>query len=478
MTDRPSWPRRLLASIRTRILVTSIVVLTVALGATALVTRQVLQGGIDARIDAELRQEAEELRLFAEEGFDPETGAPFGPDPRRLLEVFLARIIPVPGETMVTFVDGEPFRRTSQEVPYRIDTDPDLQALWADTTETLRGEVATPAGPLEYLAVPVVADEDPSAVFVVALFRDVVASEVDETVRVAGWAALASLLIGAALAFGLASRILDPLERLTRAAEEVSESDLSRRLEVRGADETARLTVTFNAMLDRLEEAFATQRRFIDDAGHELRSPITVIRGHLELLDHGDEADREATTALVLDELDRMHRIVEDLLLLAKSDQPDFVRPGPVDLGDLTRDVVRKAAALSAAHDWQLDAAADVVVAADRQRLTQALMQLCDNAAKHTPAGTTVRVGSVVSSGTVRLWVADDGPGIAPSDRDRVFERFTRAEAGRRGTDGAGLGLAIVRAIVEAHDGTIELTSAPGEGATFQLLLPQPDEAP
>lgn len=476
MTDLADGLRRFAASIRTRLLLAMVVVLALGLGATAVGTRQVLMARVDERIQGQLSQHAEELRVFAADGLDPETGEGFGGDAPRMLTVFLSQEVPVAGEVMVTYVGGQPARRTAQRVPYRVDTDPSLTARWGRTTETLRGTVDTPAGPFEYLAVPVRTESGPSAVYLAGQFRDVVAAEVDQTVRVTAWVALASLLAGFGIAIGLARRILTPLGRVTQAAEEITESDLSQRLDASGHDEMARLAGTFNGMLDRLELAFAQQQQFVDDAGHELRTPITVIRGHLELLDDADPAERAETRALVLDELDRMHRIVEDLLLLAKAEQPDFVRPSLFDLDELTTTVHRKASAISPDHDWQLDQVGVGQVTGDHHRLTQALVALADNAAKYTPPGTTIGLGSAIAHDEVRLWVRDEGPGVDHDDRDRIFDRFTRGAGGPRRSEGAGLGLAIVRAIARGHGGEVSVESLPDQGAVFTLHLPRVDQ--
>jgi len=472
MTDVVQRARRTLASIRTRLLITILLVLALAVGGTALVSRQVLLARVDERIANQLTQEVEELRVFAESGLDPQTSEPFGDDVARLLTVFLQREVPVAGELMVTYLDGQPYQRTSQVVPYRVDTDPELTALWGSAQDTMRGVVATPGGDLHYLAVPVRSATGPDGVFMVGQFRDVVAAEVAQTVRVTGWVALAALLVGTVGATGLARRILVPLNSVTAAAREITDTDLSRRLHADGNDEVAELAMTFNAMLDRLEAAFDQQRQFIDDAGHELRTPITVIRGHLELLDVVDPQDRADTVALVLDELDRMHRMVEDLLTLARAEQPDFIAPALLDLDELTTAIQRKAQGLSTEHPWVLDQVAVGLVEADGQRLTQAMMQLAANAARHTPPGTTIAIGSAIDAHQVRLWVRDDGPGIVPNDQERIFERFARGQGPRR-TDGAGLGLAIVRVIVEAHGGTVAVTSQPGHGATFTIRIPR-----
>src|SRR5690606_16177523 len=193
--------------------------------------------------------------------------------------------------------------------------------------------------------------------------------------------------------------------RLVRqtAARISDSSDLTRRLDVPGDDDVAALAATFNHMLDRLEQAFAVQRDFVDDAGHELRTPITVVRGHLELM--GDSPrDRQETVAIVTDELDRMARIVEDLLVLAKSGQPDFVLTAPVELADLTDDLFAKARALGP-RTWRLDGLADGVAALDAQRVTQAVLNLARNAVEHTADGAEIGLGSAMGDDAVRFWV-------------------------------------------------------------------------
>ncbi|WP_341229665.1 HAMP domain-containing sensor histidine kinase [Nocardioides salarius] len=234
-------------------------------------------------------------------------------------------------------------------------------------------------------------------------------------------------------------------------------------------------------MLARLESAFAGQRQFLDDAGHELKTPLTVLRGHLELLDAGDPGDVEQTQALLLDEVDRMSRLVGDLILLAKSDRPDFVAFETCDLLALTEDVVAKAKGLGE-RDWRVDAAADTRVLGDTQRLTQALLQLAENAAKHTSPGDTIAIGSSCTAEEVRLWVRDTGPGVAAADRERIFDRFGRSDV-PEGDEGFGLGLSIVAAIAEAHGGRVAVEDRSPQsspGARFVITLPaqRPEETP
>jgi signal transduction histidine kinase len=278
------------------------------------------------------------------------------------------------------------------------------------------------------------------------------------------------LFIASALAWVVAGRILAPLRLLTETARSISETDLSRRIPVTGQDEIAELARTFNAMLDRLQGAFGTQRSFVSDASHELRTPITIVRGHLELLGD-DPQERRETVALVTDELDRMSRFVDDLLLLAKAERDDFLRIEEVELGALTDELMDKATALGKRR-WLLASRGEATMVADRQRLTQAVMGLAQNAVQHTKDGDAISIGSTVDGDEASLWVRDTGPGISRSDQERIFERFARTSASRRRSEGAGLGLSIVRAIAEAHGGRTEVDSRPGDGATFTIVVP------
>jgi signal transduction histidine kinase len=249
---------------------------------------------------------------------------------------------------------------------------------------------------------------------------------------------------------------------------------MSRRIEVEGEDELADLGRTFNRMLDRLAIAFASQRDFIRDISHELRTPIAVVRGHLELLaeiDPANRRERDATIRLVTGELDRMSRFVDDLLLLAKSDQPNFLTLETVRVDDLCGELVQKVRGL-AERDWRLEVSTRRSIVADPQRLTQAVMNLTRNAVEHTSEDDTVEVGAAVDGHEASIWVSDSGPGVQPEDERRIFDRFTRGRGSGIRYEGSGLGLAIVRAIAEAHGGRVELESRPAEGARFTITVP------
>jgi len=463
---RPSWPA---IGVRTRILLGFVSLLALATIASVILARQIEIANVDRRISDALAQESRELRRLAG-GRDPATGQPFADDVRRIFDVFLARNSPSRNEAFLTFIDGRPYRRTAPVGGYRLDRDPELVARWGNLLDTERGEVAgTPAGDVEYLAVPFLDGDRSAGVFVVAVFREGEEDEVRAVTLATGGVGLAVLLVGSILAWRLADRILRPVALVTRTARSISESDLERRIAVEGRDEVAELAQTFNEMLARLERAFEGQRRFLDDAGHELRTPITIVRGHLELMGD-DPAEREETVALVTDELDRMARLVDDLLTLAQAERIDFLDRQPVELAPLTDELLTKARALGE-RDWVLDARGEGEVLADRQRVTQAVMQLAENAVRHTAPGAEIGIGTGLAATEARVWVRDTGAGVPEDEAERIFRRFARGRGVPRG-ESSGLGLSIVRAIAEAHGGRVALDSVPGVGATFTIVLP------
>ncbi|MBH5133075.1 HAMP domain-containing protein [Streptomyces sp. HB-N217] len=463
-------------SARVRILLWLLLVMAVALASVAATTRSILLRDTDQRISGLLAQEAGEFANFEEQGFDPETGRPFT-DPGRLLRVFLERQYADLDEELVGLVGEVGSSRPTQiiqqrEIPVDRPLHEDADArrrIYASPDST--GTLDRPEGEIRWAKVTVARyGGEPAAAFVVAFHPGREQARADEVFRVLLAISGVALLMTTGIAWVVAGRILKPVRLVRTTAAQLTEQDLTRRIPVHGHDDVAALAETFNAMLDRLERAFATQRRFVDDAGHELRTPITIVRGHLELMGD-DPAEREETVRLVTDELDRMSRIVEDLLLLAKAERPDFVTPEPVQLAELTADVFVKARTLGE-REWVLDQVADREARLDPQRITQAMVQLAQNAVQHTTAGQRVRIGSRADGPRIELYVADSGPGVQPQDAEVIFERFRRGTARRgvRGT-GAGLGLSIVRAIAEGHGGRAELRATEGGGATFVLTL-------
>jgi signal transduction histidine kinase len=465
--------------VRVRILASYVILLAAASLVSVFVARQVLLVRLDDRIEADLAQEVREFRTLAVEGTDPATGRPFGDDVKRIFQVYLSRNVPGEGEELITIPrQGRVRYQRSERARYVIE-EPFLSG-WRRLEEEERGEIDTPEGPARYIAIPVKVGDRSLGAFVVAIFTAPEREEVDEAVQILAAASAGVLLLATVIAFLAAGRVLAPLRALRDAARSITGTDLTQRIDVQGQDEIAELGRTFNEMLDRLDDAFTSQREFIRDAGHELRTPITVIRGHLELLAGGleDPDERSETIAILTDELDRMSRFVDDLMLLARAERPDFLELETVDVEDLTNDLLTKARSL-APRDWTLEQSGRGIIVADRQRLTQAVMNLADNAVQHTEEGDEIALGSQVNGYETHLWVRDEGPGIDPDEHEAIFERLSRGRRAQGSYEGVGLGLAIVRAIAEAHGGRVELRSDPGSGARFDVVVPveqQPTE--
>jgi len=457
-------------SARARIVGWMLLVVGLALSVSIAATWTILWVRLNDRVNAELANETDKLRKYTAEVQARGGRAP--DDVSRFLADYLAINAPDRWETFFTIVDGAPDKITAVTPPARLDADEALvrRLAAADRPRTDWGESA--AGTVRYAVIPVRVAGDPrQAHLVVAIFYDRERAEIVDAVGALALTAALALVLAGTAGWLVAGRVLAPVRLVRQTAERISDSaDLTRRLEVVGDDDVAALAATFNHMLDRLERAFAVQRDFVDDAGHELRTPITVIRGHLELM--GDDPDdRVQTLALVIDELDRMNRIVDDLLTLAKSEQPGFLSIEEVELADLTVSVVAKARALGDRR-WRVEDMAEARVAADRHRLTQALMQLAANAVRHTGADDVIAVGSAVRGREVELWVSDSGPGVPPADRERIFGRFVRGGPRAGSQDGAGLGLAIVRSIARAHGGDVRVDDAAIGGARFVITIP------
>jgi signal transduction histidine kinase len=283
----------------------------------------------------------------------------------------------------------------------------------------------------------------------------------------------ASLVVG----WTIAGHVLRPIDRIASVAREIQATSLSRRIALEGPDdELTRLAGAFDEMLARLDAAFASQRRFLADASHELRNPLAIVRTNaaLTLAEPGAGDDVRRRAGRIDRAAERMSGLVEDLLSLARLEAP-ATRVDAVDLAALVAEVGDELLAPAAARGVELrwDAAGGIVLFGDRAALKRALANLVDNAVRH--ARGRVSIGAGGRRGSAWVSVSDDGPGIAPEHRERIFDRFYRIDPARsRANGGAGLGLTIAREIAESHRGEIRVDSAPGEGATFVLRLPLP----
>ncbi|MGC4749857.1 sensor histidine kinase [Micromonospora sp. DT201] len=297
---------------------------------------------------------------------------------------------------------------------------------------------------------------------------------------------LAAMLLIAWWLIGLGTR---PLDRIAEVAADIGAGHLDRRVRpARPNTEIGRLSAALNAMLVQIQTAFKERqtseerlRRFVADASHELNTPVATIRGYAELFRHGAgarPADLEVAMRRIESEATRMGQLVNELLVLVKLDEGRPLDRDQVDLTHLANEAAADARAIAPGRPLSVQAPVSLVVSGDELRLRQLLANLLSNVRRHTPPGTAAEVRVSTSNGAAVIEVADDGPGLTEEDSRRVFERFYRSATSRsRQREGSGIGLAIVAAIAEAHGGTAEVSSVPGEGTTFTVRIPQDEQA-
>jgi two-component system, OmpR family, sensor kinase len=481
----PLWLRLI-----TTVLALSIVALTV-MGVFGV---RLLRGYLVDRVDDQLVEVAANANSFVR-NVDPD--APHTPSPY---------YIEFDGTNDETLVLSNSMGEGVPALPNLTIDDADARDLEAFTVPASNGDgsfraVATPAS----VRLPNTTERVPGTLLIATSLHDVNAT-VHQLSTI-------NLLVGAAVIAGLAlaaytmvRTALRPLTKIEQTAAAIAGGDLSRRVDNDDPNtEVGRLGLALNTMLEQIETAFLARqaseatarrseekmRRFVADASHELRTPLTSIRGFAELHRQGAVTDPAEVSRLlnrIEDEAKRMGLLVDDLLLLARLDQQRPFEHGPVDLRVLAADAVEAAAATAPDREIRLDlptggADGELVVAGDEPRLRQVLSNLLDNALAYSPADSPI---TVLGGHTRRdsrdlafVQVRDRGPGLVPEQAERVFERFYRTDRARsRAHGGTGLGLSIVAAITAAHGGSVELDTAPGEGATFRVLLPRLSDAP
>jgi heavy metal sensor kinase len=461
---------RALGTLRVRLTLWYVGLLALILLAFCAVLYVSLERTLHAEIDSTL--EAQYQRMVTSIRFGARTPPP------DLRDVILRRRPPIAG-TAVAFYDpsGEVllFGETWEELPDLAD----VRAGAVGGARDLRTIVAADGEPWRVLTGPVQRDGRLPAVIQVARSERDVRAALGHLLFEMAVAIPLTLCLAVAVGLFLAGRALDPIDRITRTADQIGAENLSRRLDLpANDDEVGRLAATFDRMLDRLERAFRRQRQFAADASHELRTPLAMLTTQAELALERRRTPAEYQQALtsVRDDARRMGQLLGELLTLARADAgEESLSIEPLDLADLAADVVAAMEPLAQGRGVTLrhPPAGSIIVRADQTRLTQLVINLVDNGLKYTPAGGTVTVSTERADGWAALRVADTGHGIAREHLPHVFERFYRVDEARaRAEGGAGLGLAISRWIAEAHGGTIGVESEPGRGTTFIVRLP------
>jgi two-component system, OmpR family, sensor kinase len=484
---------RPLRSLRVRVPLTAVLVFAVSLAVATLLAYQLLLQASRNDIDVVLDRERERFSTSMETLLDEEVdalaaeaaaeaapdGTPAPVDGIEALQRAALRYLQLnpATESYWTII------RTDGRAPLASSNGPDvLEPLFRadrlpEGTLGRRETIPSEVGDIRSSAAPIVLGEEQVGSYQIVAPLAPARAEALTAAGLVAAAAGVSLLVGAALLTTALWRSLSPLQGLASAARSTELRRLHGRVEVPDTDdEVGLLAREFNSMLDRLERASASQTEFMASISHELRTPITIARGHLELLrtvGRDDPAALQETVEVVEDELHRMGRLVEDLMAIARSGMEGFVRPRELELVAFFEDLELKIAGLKVA-DVRLTPPPPVMLDADPDRLAQAVLNLVTNAHVHTPPGTRTDIHAEERPGEVVITVADHGPGIPPSIRDEVFAPFVRAGDAANST---GLGLAVVRAVVEAHGGDIELDSGPG-GTRFRLHLPHVNDGP
>jgi two-component system, OmpR family, sensor kinase len=481
MTDSRRRATGVRWSVRSRILASILLVTAIGMGVAGVTSYLFLREQTLTEIDDRLVLHVDSARQTVagnatiEANADPIAAAPSRvrpfDDAGEALQSILTHVPALRNESSLGIYNGVAKWIPRQARAFDIEDDPAL--VDRIVRETASGSVVIGSslnsrGWYRYVAVPVTMSSDPDnvGIYVAAIDIDAELADRSSFFPTYLWVSLGVLVAVGLVGWFVAGRLMRPIRSLRLAASRLTASDLRERIPVVGRDDVSELTETVNEMLDRIDGAMTSQRQLLDDVRHELKTPITIVRGHLEVLDVTNLAEVEAARALAIDELDRMAGLVDDIESLAETTVA--ILPTPTDVADFTNDVYAKASVIPG-HDWVLTESATVTVSIDPGRITQAWLQLADNAAKYSPPGSTIEIGSRATSAAVEFFVTDNGPGIAPAARERIFERFGRVDTGR-GIRGSGLGLPIVKAIAQAHGGTVSLTSSPA-GSRFGIVV-------
>jgi signal transduction histidine kinase len=455
-------------SARANILGWVLIPVSLAMIATLTLTSALLTQNVVEKTDQQLSQEAEELQLLSDRAVDPVSGETYSSS-SELLELYIRRAAPDSDEVLFVIVNGKVMERSSGELDIRLDRDPAFISLVTGFESPYLGDYSLDGTALRFVAIPVKSKTD-SGVMVAAITLDSRLESIQTTLLELAVIMLMALAAATLVGWIVAGRILKPIRDLGSMTRRARDGTSAERLSgFNGESEIGGIAQDFNSMLDRTAEAFESQKRFVDDAGHELKTPLTIIHGHLDLI-RSNPAEEKNSLPIIRDEVLRMTRIVKDLQTLTKSSEPSFIQLEQVDSAEIVDEVFVKASAL-ADRNWSLESSKLPMLALDRQRISQALLQLIDNAIKHTTTSDSIEIGCRLRSGLCEFYVGDSGPGIPLSSRDKVFSRFVRGNWTPEDTEGSGLGLAIVAAIAHGHNGEVFIDTSKLGGAEVGLRV-------
>lgn len=467
-------------SIRARIVLLSTLLMAVVLVSVSLGVYQMLVRSLESDVDRRLYTVVDDYRTQSEIEFD-ENGEPTLMAPRNL-DPFT-----YPGLNLQVLNSEGTRMGLSAEYPMRLDVPESVVESNTDgdavyfTTEIYGDNVRVISAPLK--------SEDGTLFGTVQAYEPLWAMEqaLDQLQLFLFSGSMIGLTMTALGAYLLTGQSLRPLTQITESIRGVGRSgDLKKQIHTPATnDETQQLAETFNHMLERLDSAFHAERRFVGDASHELRTPLTALRGNAEILLRQLDSERMNTDDMregltdIRDEAERMGRLVEHLLTLARADVGWRPELQPLELDKVVRDVARVATPLSGNHDFVTDIDEKLQIEGDPDQLRQLLLILLDNAFAYTPAGRTVTLKTSSEGGFARIDVIDEGPGMSDEQVKRIFDRFYRGnEARNGGTSGAGLGLAIAKWISDCHAGHISAYSEQGSGTRMIVRIPLMTEEP
>lgn len=499
-------------SLRWRIISWIVLVVFTALTAVIYITDAVRQSEIYEAANLTVTQEVQEFQRFTVEGTGSTSSQGYN-DPAHLLEVYLSSQIPANNEFLFG-IAGNGFIAQDLSKESRVTTTREL----GKTDPIIQEVINSPdsAGVITHLEpysihwgkveLGVEGSTDKNY-FAILAFTQSAHEDLRAQNQVLILIGAIALIIAVLVAWFISGQIIRPVQQVDDVARSIADSnDLSQRVPVSGNDEIARLSATFNTMLDRIDEAYKTQRQFVDDAGHELRTPITVVRGNLELLESSNPEQRARSIEICMAELDRMTRMVNDMLTLAVVDagSAEFIAKKPTDVSELTIDIDDKAFVLSGGRT-KVTSIAEGEVDLDPQRITEAILELVRNATKYSTPETPITISSHKDDKNLTLSVHNVGTPIPEAEMFKLFQRFHRGDtqavpasahstnntssnstnqqsdkstssasstpAHNRLGKGAGLGLSIVQAIAHAHGGRVDALSDKS-GTTFSAIIP------